>query len=389
MNLFQMELALRIFESIFTQAFIIVGKNLCEKNVSCETLANEKEDFGMDWNDGHVYFNQGFRPDLQEIDGQPGKPVAIEQRFQWDGQEWYIPSVYVCDDGLVIELFVRVELDTIEAFMEKWAKVDVKSLPYAEQKRCSKENPLGGRMNFLPHLYINGAESPELKIMSEAWTPFGPLNNGQSKEDVAWKEEILRQHGCALDVGWVFRRLSFVWPGGSKPQFSSATLLFDRDIETIDGPKFRVQAAGDQVTFEHPATGRSHVLTVLDYKHEEIPEENRIQMGYLLPYYYVEVEYEITPPIIDEMYGIHDCAPGDKPREVVKGTLFEKMEQCPGSGTWMKNDQIKSKQRGVDVVTSSTYFEPVDIVQWEFIFALSVCEDAVIELNFPCNEYQC
>lgn len=49
-----------------------------------------------------------------------GQPLALEARFDWGGGHFYVPAIYLCAQGVVLDLLERLDRTRIEAFYEKW-----------------------------------------------------------------------------------------------------------------------------------------------------------------------------------------------------------------------------------------------------------------------------
>ena len=49
-----------------------------------------------------------------------GRALPIEKRFDWCGEDWYVPA-YVCTQGVVLDLLLRVPQERFAAFAEKWS----------------------------------------------------------------------------------------------------------------------------------------------------------------------------------------------------------------------------------------------------------------------------
>ena len=62
-----------------------------------------------------VTFEGGFWGQSRE---RAGKELAIGKKFDWAGHHWFIPSVYLCAKGLVVDFCMQVEPAQIQAFME-------------------------------------------------------------------------------------------------------------------------------------------------------------------------------------------------------------------------------------------------------------------------------
>ena len=62
-----------------------------------------------------VTFDGGFWSN----EGNPGKEIRVEKRFTWGEEKWYIPAVYLCDEGIVVDYCKEAECAAIKAFIEK------------------------------------------------------------------------------------------------------------------------------------------------------------------------------------------------------------------------------------------------------------------------------
>lgn len=49
-----------------------------------------------------------------------GKEIAVNKSFTWGGEEWLVPSVYVCGKGLVADMFKKVSIESFLEFIEKF-----------------------------------------------------------------------------------------------------------------------------------------------------------------------------------------------------------------------------------------------------------------------------
>lgn len=332
-----------------------------------------------------VYFDGGFDEKAHKKYARAGKRIALEKQFQWNEEEWYIPAMYVCSEGLVIDFCERVAPEKIKAFMEKWSQEEPWKLPKEIKAQWTAENPLLPFIHFTPHLSINGKESPEIHSQSATWNPF----DTPECYDYEWQYEknvcAVQQAGCDINTGWMIHRMSFVWPTKRKPKLSTATLRLEHDMQYISGEPFQINHAGEQIPFEHPITKENHVLKVLSYQPEEVAEQDRQRFDYLLPHCCTELQYEIIPPLERSSYSLSDCVPSDTPRDIQQVTnLIRKEAGVPEA----KNDCIvwatydRTKIPDVATVYSSLHFEPTDNVLWQFTFHQQLYEDVELQLCF-------
>ena len=46
--------------------------------------------------------------------------MPVQKWFSWAGRDWFVPSVYVCSKGIVVDFCMRAEASALRGFMEKW-----------------------------------------------------------------------------------------------------------------------------------------------------------------------------------------------------------------------------------------------------------------------------
>ena len=103
-----------------------------------------------------VYYECGFggkRPRRR-----PGREVVLGKTFTWGGEEWLVPAMYCCGEGLVLDLLKKVPAEVLNRFAEKWG-LDENGAPQreltpAEQEQMENENPLEER--FRAEVTVNG-----------------------------------------------------------------------------------------------------------------------------------------------------------------------------------------------------------------------------------------
>ena len=85
-----------------------------------------------------------------------GKEIFIRKQFTWGETMWYIPTIYACSKGLVIDFCVQIPVECIRAFMEKWSlaiESDVSDFTNEKVMKIEAENPMSIRMN--PEIVLN------------------------------------------------------------------------------------------------------------------------------------------------------------------------------------------------------------------------------------------
>ena len=99
-----------------------------------------------------VTFDGGFWRNV----GNPGKEIRAEKHFTWDENNWYIPSVYLCDEGIVVDYCKGTECAAIKAFIDKWDLQNEHKNQYSKEQReqIVQEQPLNANVHV--SAIING-----------------------------------------------------------------------------------------------------------------------------------------------------------------------------------------------------------------------------------------
>lgn len=48
-----------------------------------------------------------------------GREMSVQKWFSWAGRDWFVPSVYVCSKGIVVDFCMRTEASALRGFMGK------------------------------------------------------------------------------------------------------------------------------------------------------------------------------------------------------------------------------------------------------------------------------
>lgn len=148
-----------------------------------------------------------------------GKEISINKVFSWENKTWHIPSIYSCNDGLVIDFCVQITPSSIQDFLDKWHDV-LQNYEISEelQEQMQSENPLSSNFDF--PIILNGKTVHYNSYCASYWDPC--LEEGTKNDSEA---EMLCEHfGCDKSYGWIFIRASFPWATKGKTQIHSLSI---------------------------------------------------------------------------------------------------------------------------------------------------------------------
>ena len=346
-----------------------------------------------------VYFENGFGSCHRGHD-KPGTEITVNKIFAWDGRTWHIPSVYSCGKGLVVDFCVEIDPTAHWAFLEKWRPCweGNKPLTPEEEERQMAENPM--TVGFTPKATVNGRELHRRSGNGFGWIPMflrQEYEQGEySQQD--WESIWLMEHyGLDSEKGWMFWRYSFPWATKTKPILKTLSLFLEQDAKAVPGPRFTVSGVGDTVEFTHPITGKTHVMTVVEYGAEEMnPSPLPDEWDY--PTHYTAMAYMVEPELPREALTVRDCVQGDTPRPkppeestplAMIGGVDGPVAACSvgiiggadGPTAIIFADGKSSHPRAT---CSALYFDPPQQIEWRMVFYHRTAENMEINLS-PLN----
>ena len=255
-----------------------------------------------------VWFESGFWDRTGQ--GRPGIEMPIQRWFDWNGQPVYVPSVYSCARGLVVDICIEVSAGEIHAFMEKWSlSLENDGSDFTDEKcmLAEAENPL--HIPFSPEVMMNGRMLRSCCGSGLSWNPcVAEGNDPQAKG-------ILAHYALDPACGWVIWRCSLLWERSRRPQVQTLSLTLRANTVAFPGTKFRVSSAGERVAFIHPKTGQQHYLTVQEYERQQVLSEDFGDESFEYPNHYIVMSYTIFPDLPKGTISLADRVQGDRPRK--------------------------------------------------------------------------
>lgn len=322
---------------------------------------------------GDFYGNRG--------NGKAGIEMPLGKEFFWNGNYWYIPSMYSCGKGLVLDVCIRLEPEAIIAYYEKWGIAEERQETFdkEERRQMTQENPVN--VDFRLKAEINGKEQRKWSGSGIGWMPEECLLPEEENTEEA--DDVMEHYRLDKTKGWSFRRISLPWATKTKPVLRMLALELEPELIPVQGPRFVAPQVGESFSFQHPITGAMHKLTVLDYQREQFPKERFASKEFEFPEYFTQMLYILDPDIPRGECTVKDVCNSDTPKRkmsadgpaacsigIIGGADGPTAVFAAGKGTTEK----------VQVACSGLRFEPAETVEWEMIFRRKPCEDIRVEL---------
>ena len=323
--------------------------------------------------------------------GKAGTEISLEKHFRWEKESWYIPAVYLCGKGLVVDLCKEVDPAEMQAYIDKWDLYNEAQHRYTkeQQEQLERENPLCS--DFRSLAIVNGKELYCEHGYGETWIPARYLPSGSRPNPEA--EQAILHYGLDPESCWEIRRCCFPWQTARKPKLKTLCLELEREPERITGACFDSPEAGESVALVHPQTGAEYLLGVQEYENKTLPDRAFPGDTLEYPMHYRAMAYTLTPPLPGLM--IRDSEESEPPRQKIPlGLTAEEAAALAliggSSGPSAASVAIIGGSDGPTalilggssqerkVACSALRFEAVEKVRWEAVFSVKQMEDLSI-----------
>ncbi len=303
-------------------------------------------------------------------DGPPGRDVSVDKRFFWNGCSFWIPAVYICDEGIVLDICVEADREAVAVFLEKWRYLfekerQGKAPNRREYQQFRQENPLDE--DFWPALSWNGISLQYEGGSGSRWIP--PELYPIFANDVD-APGFMEQYHLSPDRVWQFRRDRFCWAEADSRELQTLTLTLSQRPKTYYGLEFTPKETGEQIRIPNPLDGSECVLTVLGLNREKVPASHG--EGLLFPEHCVSIWYSLEPELPREVFSLADVQDSDQPKRIGDSKIIG------GAYGVIVRDQ-EHPEAHLDV--SSVHFEPVESVTWQAQFRAKMVEDLTVQFD--------
>lgn len=315
--------------------------------------------------------------------GRAGKEIPVRKEFAWGKEKWYIPAIYACKEGLVVDFCKKTETDEMKAFMDKW-NLPENMYTYSEEQQelIRNENPMGAE--FTAQTYLNGKELQNCHGYGTSWIPENCIAEGGYRSMEA--KRVLEHYHLDFNSAWTIRRCAFLWATKNKPAIKNLNILMKRDPEIIYGTRFVTPVTDGNLEFEHPATGMKHTLHVREFEFQQMKQSHFRNEDMEYPEHFAVMTYTIEPEIDWRDFMLRDCNSGDNPRmknprldgvSAAGVSAIAVIGGADGPTAVMLASGSTAKLR---TACSSLYFEKPESIEWRMEFQVKTMEDKFVEL---------
>ncbi len=328
----------------------------------------------INWN---VRYGKGYwgksdeKPEMQEVE--------VDFHFIWQEENWYIPAVYLCEEGIVIDYCIKVDPARVKAWIDEWqiGSLNEHELTHEQWAEIEQTNPLNIKFNST--LKCNGEVLQPQTGSSLSWIPKEYLPG--DVENVEEVEELIQHYQLDEKAAWSFHRCSYPWKEAKQTPIQSLKVKLERGLEEMQGICFENPCVGEEISFVHPISGVNHILTVLDYEQKEISLRKSMEEEYEFPKYHTVMTYVLKPDLSERNFQIKDSLQNDEPRS--KGKPLDGASSIgiiggadgPTALAFVKEGNAKTH-----MAFSALHFEWAEQVEWKMIFRVKQMKDIEVKL---------
>lgn len=295
----------------------------------------------------------GFHLDYSQNCSQEeaGEELVLNRQAAGENGCWNVPSVFLCNEGIVVETYLEVSASKLEDFLSLWGNRNETSLSIGDKMQRYLDNPLTAAFN--PILSINDKPLRCKNTISAVWNPL--LDNpGHIRR-------LLNHYHLDPDQGYLFMRYCFPRKG-KYPKIRTMELILEAIPVMVPDESFTVNRDGQRFRITHPTTGLDHIFTAVSLTQEAL-NPNFLTNH---PCFYSRLVYTLEPSISPENFRIVDLSPSDYWKDYQDepaAVIFADQKPDPGR-----------------YALSSLHYEPQNNVHWQIMFRKKLHQDLKINL---------
>ncbi len=302
-----------------------------------------------------VYFDKGLYAPASR--GRAGEEIRVGRSVTLNGDEWRIPSIYVCPRGIVVDILHIVDNAKYAEFYDRncFLVQYGDDIPEGERRRIESENPLN--VDPTAALIVNGKTLVGSGGTSCVYDPV-PEHGDMEETAMAVKEHYSLDDQHTVVV-W---RLNFA--GRFRVDgIDSMELVMTADMRLARTVPVDVSA---ETAFEFPG-GERHTLTVSEVTPVDIGD--MASDGTRLPRYITSVTYRIEPDLPREVCRLCDYNQSDRPIRDASGVsdsnaVIGIIGGADGPAVVIGGAVVKGTDESCRVVSSSLSFDRNRVPDW-------------------------
>ncbi len=300
---------------------------------------------------GMVKWDVGYGTGFAEYcdKSRVGNEITVGRAFLWQDESWMVPSIYLCENGIVVDSYLEVSGEEMSRFSKQWGAHSPEDLSAEDLMRRKLDDPLG--IEVLGKLSVNDIALPRKKTNILRWDPA--VEN-------SWNaRRTLEHYGLDRNKGYLLRREHFLRKG-KNPPIQTMYLTLEAIPAAVPGIRFTAPRPGESLVFTHPVTGQDHTLTVNSCTREAL-DPNFLSNH---PCCYTRLTFSVEPSIEKDMLRIVDCDPGDP---------FQSTPEAPAAV--ILTDKVPSAGH---FAISSLRHIPAENITWRMVFRQKLRSDVTV-----------
>ena len=275
----------------------------------------------------------------------------INRNIPTEKGTWYVPSVYKCEEGIVVDTIWEVSADQLENFHKNWGYRSEESLSLGDKLQRKLDDPLNASVTGI--LTVNDKPLRCKNSFSATWHPF--------QDNSPQVRHLINYHRLDPDRGYRFIRYNFLRKG-KYPQIRTMQLTLEAMPIMVPGESFTVHKNVQRFRFTHPATGLEHIFTAVSVTDEAL-NPNFLSNH---PCFYNRLIYTLEPSISQENFRVVDRTPSD---------FWEDYQDEPAAVIYADKKADPGRY-----ALSSLHYEPQGQVRWQMIFRRKLHSDLELKL---------
>lgn len=280
-----------------------------------------------------------------------GEELVINRSMAGEDETWHVPSVFLCEEGIVVETYLEVLTSKLEDFFKNWSHRSEASLSLGEKLQRYLDNPLTTSINGI--LSINDKPVRCRNNFIAVWNPL--LDNPSQVR------RLLNHYRLDPDQGYLFIRYCFPRKG-KYPKIRTMQLTLEALPVMVPDESFTVHRDGQRFRFTHPSTGLDHIFTAVSLTQEAL-NPNFLTNH---PCFYSRLVYTLEPSISPDNFRVVDLEPSD---------FWEDYQDEPAAVIYADRKPDPGRY-----ALSSLHYEPRSNIHWQILIRRKLHTDLEVKL---------